>query len=350
MTEQNVDVPRLLDALGIKGRPHGSELWAPCPSPDHPGETRPSWSIRNDPSSTHNGAHYCFGCQFTGGPVDLVQAIIGLSWGGSRQWITDRGLWLKGSLPLAVRFEVLNRYAMGLKLPGGLIEGPLPRWATPARRYVLGRGITEEQRERWELCYAVDGAMGGRVVFPIKDETTRWLSWHARTFCNQDKRYKNASREDGYDPGAIFGMRWWPHPEARAGATVVVTEGSIDSLACERAGARFIGAIGGSEAHARQLLKLQPWGAILVATDGDNAGDNVFKGLRHALGRRCSVRRVAIPRGTDAGKLGESAEGLEELRRLLCLASVNGAPSPASKPGEQCRSVKRRRRLVSSPR
>jgi len=188
--------------------------------------------------------------------------------------------------------------------------------------------------------------MGGRVVFPIKDETMRWLSWHARTFCDQDKRYKNAAREDGYDPGAIFGMRWWPPVELRQGATLALTEGAIDALACERAGARFIGAIGGSEAHARQLLKLQPWGTILVATDGDQAGDNVFRSLRHALGRRCSVRRVDVPRGTDAGKLAETPEGTAELRRLLCLASVNAAPSPGWKSDAPCPSGRRRRRRV----
>lgn len=344
MIEQSADIPRLLDALGIQGRPHGDELWAPCPHPDHP-ETRPSWSIRNDPNSPNNGAHFCFGCQFTGGPVDLVQAVIGISWGGARQWITDHGLWLKGSLPLAVRFEVLNRYATGLKLPGGLIEGPLHRWITPARRYVASRGITEEQREKWEICYAVDGSMGGRVVFPLKDESLRWLSWHARTYCGQDKRYKNAAREDGYDPGAIFGMRWWPPVEARQKASVVLTEGTIDALACERAGAQYVAAIGGSEAHARQLLKLQTWGRMLVATDGDVAGESVYTRLRSSLGARRDVCRVAIPAGTDAGQLGETAYGMEELRSLLCLVDAKADPSRALQRNVRSRSKRRRLKI-----
>lgn len=315
----SADVPRLLDALGLTVRKHGSELWAPCPHPDHV-ETRPSWSIIDLPYEKSNGTHHCFGCHFGGGPVDLVRAVVGVSWGGARQWITDRHLWLKGSLPLAVEFQVVNRYATGLKIPGGLISGPLPEWVTPVRRYVQGRGITDSQVQRWELCYAIDGAMGGRVVFPVKDETTKWLSWHARTYCDQDKRYKNASHDDGFDPGAIFGMRHWPAHEARKDATLVVTEGAIDSLACERAGAAFIGAVGGSEPHARQLLKLGTWGRILVATDGDKAGDAMFRFLVHSLGGRSEVLRVAIPPGADAAELP-----VDQLRVLLRLAGEQHA-------------------------
>jgi DNA primase len=333
MEPKSADVPRLLDALGIQTRDHGVELWGPCPHPDHD-EKRPSWSIHNDPQDPANGSHYCFGCQFSGGPVDLVAAVRGISLGGARQWITDRGLWLKGSLPLAVRFEVTNRFRlMTLHLPSGLVEGPLARWPTPIRRYAESRGITAEQVERWELCFAVDGPMGGRIVFPVKDERGMWVGWHARTYCKQDKRYKNASRADGYDPGAIFGMRWWPPLEERG--QVVLTEGALDALACERAGARFIAAIGGSEAHARQLLKLQTWSCILIATDGDHAGDAVFKTLKSLLGSRCRVLRVDMPRGKDAAAIQE-----EQLRELLCRAR-GSAEAPVESRGRS-----RRRRLV----
>lgn len=311
----SADIPRLLDALGIQARRHRDELWAPCPHPDHT-ETRPSWSIVNLPYERSNGTHHCFGCHFEGGPVDLVRAVVGMSWSGAKQWITDRGLWLQGSLPLAVEFAVVNRYSSGLRIPKGLISGPLDSWVAPVKRYAVSRGLIPSQVERWEICYAVDGDMGGRILFPIKDETTKWLSWHARTYCNQDKRYKNASSADGFDPGAVFGMRWWPPVDQRSGLELVVTEGALDSLACERAGARYIAAVGGSEPHARQLLKLGTWGKILVATDGDKAGDAMFYYLRHALGSRCDVKRVAIPEGSDAAELP-----VDQLRVLLRVAS-----------------------------
>lgn len=315
---QSADVPRLLDALGIKYRSHGHELWAPCPHPDHK-ETRPSWSIGNNPQNPSNGSHYCFGCNFNGGPVDLVMAVRGLSMGGSRQWITDHGLWLKGSLPLAVTFEITKLLSNKLRIPSKLLSGRLDSWVTPVRKYAQKRGLTDTQCLRWDICYAIDGAMGGRIVFPVKDENEEWLGWHARTFCNQDKRYKNASEGDGFDPGAIFGMRHWPPPDSRAGLSLVLTEGALDALACERAGARFLAAVGGSEPHARQLLKLQQWERILVATDGDDAGDRLFRTIKYALGSRVNVRRVEIPRDADAAELTK-----DELRVLIWQAKSLG--------------------------
>lgn len=337
----SADVPRLLDALGIEYREHGDELWAPCPNPDHH-ETRPSWSMVSAPHDPRNGTHYCFGCQFAGGPIDLTAKVIGVTYGRAKQWITEKGLWLKGSLPLAVKFEVHNMWASGLRLPSGLISGPLDNWASPVRRYAIRRGLTDHQVQRWEICYAIDGAMGGRIVFPVKDSDTKWHSWHARTYCNQDKRYKNASEKDGFDPGAIFGMRWWPEHEARASAVLVLTEGALDALACERAGARYIAAIGGSDPHARQLLKLSAWGAILVATDGDKAGNKVYTTLRHQIGAKVSVRRVEIPDGFDAARLGKlNPELLKELLwRAESVVDVRRKPGP---------SRGSRRRLVRSP-
>jgi len=336
---QSADVPRLLDALGIRYRTHGHELWAPCPHPDHK-ETRPSWSISHNPQSPGNGSHHCFGCAFNGGPVDLVMAVRGLSMGGSRAWITDNGLWLKGSLPLAVSFEITKLLSNRLRIPSKLLSGPLNAWVTPVRKYALQRGLTDAQCLRWDICYAIDGAMGGRIVFPVKDENEEWLGWHARTFCKQDKRYKNASEADGYDPGAIFGMRHWPPYDARAGLSLVLTEGALDALACERAGARFLAAIGGSEPHARQLLKLQQWDRILVATDGDHAGDRMFETLRGLLGRKVDIRRVEIPRDCDAAELTR-----DQLRELLWQAEGSGrSPNEARSTSGR---VVRRRRVVT---
>lgn len=328
------DVPRLLEALKIKTRDHSGELWAACPHPQHK-ETRPSWSIKDDPHDPANGTHYCFGCQFTGGAVDLVAAVIGITPGAAYRWIKDNGLIVQGSLPLAVAFEVRNRYATStLQIPSRLIGGALDRWATPVRRYATARGLTAEQIERWEICYAVDGDMAGRIVFPCKDTDGQWLSWHARTYCAQDKRYKNASHADGFDAGAVFGLRWWPKPEERADEVLTLTEGALDALACEREWSPFICALGGSDPHQRQLLKLASWGRILVATDGDKAGDKLFLTLKNAIGGKVDLRRVAIPRSTettkwDAAKLANKRPGL--LRTLLLDANADAKRKPVRK-------------------
>ena len=306
------DVGKVLDALGIKYRTHGSELWAPCPHPNHH-ETRPSWSIQTDPQSDSHGVHYCFGCQFTGNIVALVQVLIGgVSYNHAKQWITDRGLWLKGVVALDVAMAVTAPKTRKLKVPVGLRGGPLESWVTPARRYAVSRGITAGQVLRWRIMYGIDGDMAGRIVFPIRNALGDWQSFHARTYVGHEKRYKNASEADGFDPGAIFGAELWPpHRDVKRASTLVLCEGAINALACERAGATYVAAIGGSEAHARQLLKLSEWGRIVAVTDGDNAGDKVAESLRSQLSRSTVVERAPMEPKVDAQSMPPAA--LKEL-------------------------------------
>ena len=306
----SVDVPRLLDALGIGYRTHGPELWAPCPHPEHK-ETRASWSIYWQAASPGNGGHHCFGCGFGGDALDLAAACLGgTSRAHARQWVTDHGLWLVGAVPLAVELVVRPSARQRLTLPLGLLGGPLGQWVTPVRRYMQGRGITATQVMRWRILYATDGSMAGRIVFPLRDERGEWLSFHARSYADQEKRYKNASAADGFDPGAVFGLEHWPAVAARKAETVVLTEGTIDALACERAGANHICAVGGSQLHARQLLKLARWGRIVCATDGDAAGEKLANAVRGQLARTCTVVRAPIAKGEDAASM--PVEALKE--------------------------------------
>ena len=97
-------------------------------------------------------------------------------------------------------------------------------------------------------------------------------------------------------------MEFWPSIAVRKKSTLVLTEGTINSLACERAGAEYIGALGGSDPHPRQLLRLGGWGTIICATDGDAAGDKLAEYLRLNLSMS-EVIRAPIPRGEDCDNL-----------------------------------------------
>ena len=306
------NLPKLLDYLGVKYRDHRGELWAPCPHPNHD-EKRASWSIHNAPGNPEgHGSFYCFGCHFQGGPLDLVQAVLGFSRSHAIAWMTEREFWLEGVVELKTAIEV--RRAVGLTVPTGLVSGkPLEEWHPMARDYAIGRGITAEQVTRWGLCYALTGDLAGRLVMPLRAPDGEWRSYHARTFVDSEKRYMNASTEQGYDPGAIFGAVRWPCVTERRSQTLVLTEGALDALACERAGVEYVGAVGGSEVHPRQLLQLASWGRIVMASDGDAAGDALAVRVATMLRAHSVVVRAPIPKGCDAQDLDpyELAEVLD---------------------------------------
>lgn len=317
-----VDVRRMLELLGIQFTEQHGELWARCPSPAHH-ESEASWSINAKTGDDATGLHHCFGCGFGGSPVDLVAEVMGTQPSSARQWLKDQGLVISEAPPLDVELIVRRKATRALRVPATL-GGPLPFWPTPVRRYAVKRGITEGQVIRWDLAYAIDGRLAGRLVFPVADELGRLRSFHARDFTGASaKRYMNATRHDGHDPGAIFGMRHWPPSlDFRKRSMVVLTEGALDALACERAGATFIAAIGGSEPQPRQLVKLSTWGAVVIATDGDRAGDKVARIITDALGRRCVIRRATMPPKCDACDLTR-----EDLRAILKACRVTIGPS-----------------------
>jgi DNA primase len=293
-----ISIPKLLASLGIDARQRGGEWSASCPLPDHD-DRSPSWSIHE--GGEIHGSWYCFGCDRGGGPVELVAEVIDITEGSAREWVDERCTVEDEAPPR--RVEVIAHLSGTFRLPDGVVRAPLAKWVTPARRYVQSRGITDEQIERWGIGYAVDGRLGGRVVFPIADERGILRSYTARTFIDSDLRYLTPKTGEGANADAIFGAQHW-----RLRRNVVaVTEGAIDALACERAGVECVAALGGSRRSPDQFLALSGFKRVLVATDSDDAGERIAAELTAALSRWGEVRRVRIPSGEDAASMSRDA-------------------------------------------
>lgn len=294
-----VDIAKLLLWLGIKARRRGTEWWACCPV--H-GEKEPSWQIHDSPDDDAHGLWRCFGCGAKGNALGLVADRFDVGWREALEMVQEQGL-IGGPPPIPLRVEVVTERprVRGCVLPPGVMFGPVDQWVSPARRYILSRGITPEQIDRWGIGYAVDGKLRGRLVFPVRDAHGRVVGYSARTFIDDEKRYLEPSTADGYELGAVYGEEHWPPVGQRP--VVVVTEGAINALAVERAvdvcpefGALAppFGAVRGSNLQPGHLVRLGTFGVVLVASDPDKAGDKLFADLKQALGRWARVRRVGL--------------------------------------------------------
>lgn len=302
-----IDVPALLDALSVRARRRGRDWWAPCPNDEHD-ERTPSWHIRDEPGARGHAGHYCFGCKWGGGPAELVMGAYGFAARSSAvAWIEDRGLDSDDVPPLDVELVVETPFRVPFSMPRECVTGPLAGWPTIIRRYVEGRGITAAQVRRWRVHYAVDGSWGGRVVFPFTDEQGVLRNISARSFVGHDRRYRTGAEEKGADPDALFGPRHWPADRRR----VVITEGAVDALACERAGAEAVAALSGSDFSAENALLIGTFPEVVIATDPDGAGEAVALAMR-GLSRWVRVRRATIPGGKDAASMPA-----RQLRRAL---------------------------------
>jgi hypothetical protein len=308
-----MQIDRLLQLLGVEARARGAEWWAPCPCHE---EKKASWSIRE------NGVHYCFGCGFGGSPADLVRQVFGFAALGSAVgWLQEHGFGEEQRQVVDAVVVVAPLRGRGaFKLPPGVVVAELEDWPTPIRRYAVSRGLTWAQVHRWRIGYAVSGRLAGRVVFPVQAEDGTVGGYQSRAYAGAQPPHLTPHSNEHPDGSLVWGMLHWPPPAQRKQGWVVVVEGALDAAACERCGARWVAAVGGSKPNPMQLARLAQFGRIVVATDGDQAGDDAAATLA-ALGRWSTVLRVPIPRGEDCRSLEKQDPGvLENLLRgtLAC--------------------------------
>lgn len=316
MTRELPDVPKLLARFGIEAKADGDELLARCPA--HV-DAKPSWSIHRT-----TGKHHCFACGFGGTAASLVihaldVATLGWSHADAWRWLREQGLLVgAGELGLDVELFLRPQERPGsFVLPAGVrVDVPLSAWPTPAVRYLARREIAGWQVRRWGVGFAVDGRLGGRVVFPVRGQGGRLLSYSARTFVASQVRYLAPDASENPDRAALFGEAGWPAPAERR--RVVVVEGAIKALAVERAvGGHVAGVLGATQAsNARVVAKLATFSEVRILLDADKAGESAAELLYGALARHVRASVVRMP-----GAPVDDAEA-REIREVLAWATV----------------------------
>lgn len=305
-----IDVDKLLRALGISAKRAGREWQALCP---YHADRKPSWSIRDQPGHERHGRHNCFSCGAGGDAVQLVADLLTLEREEALQWLAQSGITSDPDVPFET--EIVERAQplfsdSALHIPALVQFEPLDQWVSAARDFAIRRGLTAEQVERWGIGYAVAGRCRGRIWIPVRDGDGKLQSWMARAYdAKMRLRYLTPTREEALGLAALFGPQHWGHR-----GQVVLCEGALNALACERAGARNIAAIGGSATKVTPLViaALSTFEQVLVVTDPDAAGDKAAEQVIGALKRWRSVIRLELPAGTDANDLPEA-----ELREIL---------------------------------
>ena len=307
-----VDVALALEKLGISVKKNGRRYWAEeCPLPTH-GAPNPKHRWQNffvrseDPRA---GQYHCYSCKGGGRLVELVAVLRGLDWQAAKAWLAELGD-VAPPPYLRVRFVPVGPQGQPFRLPSGVQTGPLDTWPGIPGTYARLRGITPDQVARWQVGYAYDGVLAHRLVLPIWDGAGRLANYAARTFVDDEVRYRAAHDREHPDKSALYGEHLWPAlPERRLG---LVFEGALNGLAFERvfqhtmdglAYNRLPDLVGlsGSRFDHRKAAKMATFERLLLATDPDKAGDESAAEIAGALGRRVECVRFEYPRrGADA--------------------------------------------------
>lgn len=315
------DVERVLARLGIEYRAVGQHCQARCPYHD---DHEPSWRIRRH--GEKSGLHYCQACKVGGDLVALVMHVRGYgTWAAAKEWLDQFRVDAEDLRVKPVRVVVEGEREF--RMPAGVVEGQLlADWPTPVRLEVERRGLDARDVLFWELGYALEGRLAGRVVVPIHDNDGKLKSYVARSFGRAPRKYLYPTTEEGPDMDVMFGEVEWDSykRDDNARNTAVVTEGAFKSMAVSKC---FVGepvfqaALGGSPAPPREahVAKLATFGHVVVLTDSDPPGELAGDALEAALGGHTRVSRARLPLGQDADSVPA-----EVLRRTLWPAICSG--------------------------
>ncbi|WP_122465424.1 DNA primase [Brevundimonas lutea] len=193
-----------------------------------------------------------------------------------------------------------------------------------ARETLIRRGLPEDQWDRFGLGYAPEGRTGlkdaltqrgakpsdlveaglliqpegggqpydrfrDRLIFPILDARGRIVSFGGRAMNPDDRaKYLNGPETTLFHKGAtLYGL-----PEARrllgaAGkddATIVVVEGYMDVIACQRAGVAAVAPMGTALTEEQMALLWRISPEPVLCFDGDKAGQRAaYRAIERAL-------------------------------------------------------------------
>lgn len=313
-----IDIPKLLERLGIEAKQKGDHWWARCP---YHADKKPSWRIRDQAEHPNHGANHCFSCGGGGSAVWLVMELLDMPARAAALWIHSGKLPEK---PVNLAVEIVGKQAeleRVFRLPSGSVVAPLHRWPPVAQAYAAKRFLNAEQVARWGLGFAVEGRLRGRIVIPVRDSFGTLKSYTARAWGNANRRYLEPRTEEGADKGAVFGEEHWPEERRE----LVLSEGALNALALERAGAPVVGALEGSQLTAGHVARVSTFETVIVASDPDKAGDKLRAALS-SLGRWVKLRQMRFPTGFDACDVErERGRGTLELMIREARLSVNSS-------------------------
>ncbi len=290
---------------------------------------------------------HCFGCGLGSDVFGFVKQIEGVEFGDALRILAQKaGVELKPFRPemkeIATErtrlYEVCELAAefFEKQLEGKTIGGE-------AKKYLLGREISEESIKKWRLGYSPETWQGlidflagrgykagevekaglaikkedggfydrfrGRIIFPIFDLNSQVIGFGGRVFAKKDAKeiakYINTPATLLYDKSrTLYGLDK-AKVEIRKKDSCILVEGYTDEILSHQAGVENAVAVSGTALTPFQLKILHRYTEnLFISFDMDVAGDTATKrGIDLAISQGFNIKVVILPEGKDPADL-----------------------------------------------
>ena len=230
-------------------------------------------------------------------------------------------------------------------------------WKTEAGKsiglsYFRERGYTDQTIKKFELGYAIDestaflntavdaghnvdylvklglikeGDFGkydffrGRVIFPIRNVSGRYIAFAGRTLKSDNKvKYLNSPESELYDKSSsLYGIYESKRSIIQEDLCVLV-EGYTDVISLHQAGVEYAVSSSGTSLTPGQIKLIKRYTQnVSVLYDGDAAGINAaLRGIDLLLEEGMNVKVVLFPEGHDPDSFAQSVSSTELTRYL----------------------------------
>lgn len=292
------DIREIMVALGIRFRTsdRGKELTAKCPSGKHL-DRHPSWAIRFELDSVHNGLFHCFTCKWDGDIFDLVQSIKGCDFRESLEFVQTfaQEIAIERTVDDALYQQTFNtRQPRVIRVPLGLRS---INEDSACSAYLNGRSIHRREIVKYGL---MDWQWRRRVYVPLTRKKML-VSWLARSYDTQKPKVLCPKGDTIGTNWGLFGFDFLD----RSLGIVNLAEGWVSAIRVEQAG--FVNSIGtcGAEVSEEQAEDLTWAKKIQIWKEGDAGGVAFENSIRQWLGRGKILQVIQMPTGIDPADFGE---------------------------------------------
>lgn len=345
--KSRVDIVEVIGEF-VELKKRGVNYIGPCPFHN---ETKPSFNVNRERQFYH-----CFGCNKGGDVFSFLMDITGMSFMEALKQLADRaGLKVpetrftgregaeKADAVIAANTAAAEYYHHTLYEAAG----------EPGMTYLLGRGLSKETIRVFRLGYAppelsgllafargksvgeeaLDAAgiikkssysgapfnrFGGRVIFPIIDQTARIIGFGARILEGEGAKYVNSAESPVYHKSTVLFGIYQARAEIKRTRTAVVVEGYMDVISLHQAGIKNVIAASGTAftvEQGRQINRLSR--NVTLLFDGDSAGMTAAaRGADNLLATDLAIGVVVLPGGHDPDSYVRE-QGAEVLGELL---------------------------------